>query len=159
MDSGNLSQQQKGISTWQPFSQQSIQKAPRQSGVYIIRMGDGQCFGRLKGASDILYIGSSKAKGGLRQRLMHYFHPGPTQFTNIRINEFMKRYQTEIAWLMADEPVSLEHDLLRQYLKDHDEFPPLNLADIRRLYKSVRDKITLTDTVSVTKTQVKPHDE
>jgi hypothetical protein len=151
MDSTQLRSFRRGFSDWHPFDKRSIKSAPQQIGVYIIRKAEGQCFGRLRGESDILYIGSTKSEGGLKKRLQHYFHPGPTQWTNRRINELANKYRMEVAWCPCSEPRNLEHELLKRYLKEHDELPPFNHAGIRRLYKSVTDAIRLSDSVTVIK--------
>jgi len=154
MNSTHLSQFERRFSEWYPFNRHGIKNAPEQPGVYVIRITQGRCFGRLKGKSDILYIGSCEAKKGLRQRLQQYLHPGPTQWTNRRVNQLAKEYQMEVAWCLCDEPRNFEHDLLIRYLKDHDELPPLNRAGIRRLYKTITETIGLTDQVTVIKRKV-----
>lgn len=137
--------------TWQSFNKEDVKNAPSLKGIYVIRMAKGQLFGRLSGVSDMLYIGSAESKGGLRQRLQQYFHPGQTQWTNLRIKELTKKYQMEIAWYPCEEPKNLEHELLRHYFEEHDELPPLNHASIRRLYKCVTDNIRADDEVVVIK--------
>lgn len=154
MNSTHLSQFEKQFSKWYPFNKQGIKNAPGQPGVYVIRTAQSQRFGRLKGESDILYIGSCEARKGLRQRLQHYLHPGPTQWTNRRVNQLAKKYQMEVAWCVCDEPRNFEHDLLIRYLKDHDELPPFNRAGIKRLYKTLTETIRLTDQVNVIKRKV-----
>lgn len=153
MDSSGLGSLKKELENWYPFEKQSIEKAPRKKGIYVIRLATFKPIGRLRGESDILYIGSTTSEGGLRQRLMQYFHPGPTQWTNQRLYGFLKKYHMEITWCPCEEPTNLEHDLLRQYLSEHDELPPFNHADIRRLYESVADHIGLSDSVTVIKTK------
>jgi len=155
MKSSELGRIRKEFDIWHPFNKQNVEEAPREKGVYIIRQVAGKSFGRLHGESDIFYIGSTTSEGGLRQRLMQYLHPGPTQWTNQRLNEFLKKYQMEVAWCICREPVNFEHDLLRQYLNDHDELPPFNHADNRRLLKSVSDSLGFSDKVTVILTKGK----
>jgi len=152
MDSIGLGRIRKEFDSWHFFTNRNVQEAPSTTGVYVIRQANGLRIGRLKAESDILYIGSTTSKGGLRQRLMQYFHPGPTQWTNQRLNSFLKKYAMEVAWCPCSEPTNLEHDLLREYLMDHDELPPFNHADVRRLYKTLGDSVTLSDKVTVIKT-------
>lgn len=152
MDSTQLSRFKGKFSDWYPLDKKGIRNAPQHPGVYIIRKAQGRRFGRLKGKSDILYIGSCKGRKGLRQRLQRYLHPGSTQWgTNRRVNQLAKEYQMEVAWCPCDEPRNFEHDLLIQYLKDHDELPPLNHARIRTLYKELTETIKLTAKRNVTK--------
>ncbi len=139
--------------SWRPFDAEQSFQAPEDNGVYVLRQAGGKLFGRLKGASDILYIGSSICQGGLKQRLSHYFHPGPTQWTNLRINSFLSKYKMEIAWFVCDEPVNLEHSLLKRYLDDHDELPPFNHADTRRFTERAKEAGTIIDSLRVTKVE------
>jgi len=71
-DSRQVSQICKGVSEWCPFSEESVKSAPKQYGIYIFRMAQSKCFKRLKGESDILYIGSAEGNRGLRGRLQQY---------------------------------------------------------------------------------------
>ena len=135
MDSLNLGK--RGFSTWRPFEKEILRDAPIKGGVYIFRKLGGQSFGRLIGISNILYIGSSKRS--LRQRLQQYFHPGPSQWTNKRIHEYAIKNSVEVSWLLCDEPKSFEHDLLREYLDEHGELPPLNASNIRKLTKNIEE--------------------
>jgi len=111
-------------------------------------MARGRHFGRLHGESDILYIGSTEAKRGLRQRLRQYLYPGPTQWTNKRVNELAKKYEMEVAWYPCDEASDLEHQLLRRYLEQHDELPPLNHASRKKLKKALLKTIRVSDEVT-----------
>ena len=121
----------------------SVRTAPRQHGIYIFRMGQGKCIPRLQGESDIFYIGSTESKNGLRGRLRQYLRPGPTQWTNKRTHELAKKYEMEIAWCRSEEPSNLEHQLLRRYLNDHDELPPLNRAGKRLLKKLFTESVVV----------------
>jgi len=57
----------------------------------------------------------------------------------------MKSYQMEIGWQKSDEPSNLEHFLLNNYLKDHDELPPFNHAGSKRLKKVLTESISIDD--------------
>jgi len=153
MDSRQLSKTYKGLSEWQPFNEESVKSALKQYGTYILRMAQGKCFGRLKGESDILYIGSTEeGKRGLRGRLQQYLRPGPTQLTNKRIDEMAKKYDMEIAWCLCREgreASNLEFKLLHQYLDDHDELPPLNHAGKRLQKKLLEGNLGLIGTLTL----------
>ena len=149
MDSEQL--KQKGFSRWFPFTDHNVGRAPKQPGVYLFRKAKGIQFGRLQGKSDILYIGSTEAKGGLKQRLRQYLHPGPTQWTNIRISKLSKKHEMEVAWHPCNEPGNFEHQLLQQYFKEHDELPPLNHAGKRLLKKVFSETVRETNHFSATK--------
>jgi len=112
---------------WNPFIRTSINDAPRKNGTYIIRIKNGKPFGRLRGCSDLIYIGKTEGKNGIYGRLLAYFRkPGRTNFTNQRIIKFAKKYEFEISWVPTDKPQDLEMRLLKIYEEDHDELPPLN---------------------------------
>jgi excinuclease UvrABC nuclease subunit len=149
MDSAQVRINNKGLSDWFKFDEQLLRLAPEQSGVYIFRHAGAKMFGRLRGESDILYIGSTESHGGLKQRFSHYLHPGPTQWTNQRIHDLSKRYPLEIAWFVCDNPINIENSLLKQYLSEHDELPPLNHADVRRLKESLSTPMGFVDHVTV----------
>lgn len=104
-----------------------IPKLPR---TYILRLAGAKSFGRLNGVSDILYIGSTDST--LRQRIYQMKHLGPTQWTNKRILQLLKRCQIEIARCCRPlQHLSLgefEKRLLEDCQQDHDELPPLNGA-------------------------------
>ena len=101
---------------------------PKQMGVYVIR--DSKNFGRYKGESDIVYIGSTVSSGGLKRRIRLYFHPGQTQHTSQRIHKMLRQIHTlEISWICSLSGVDarrIEKKLLTQYHSDHFELPPFN---------------------------------
>lgn len=151
MDSKKLAQFLKGLSKWYPFDDQGMRNAPEKQGIYILRRAGGKKFRRLKGESDIMYIGSATGEGGLKVRLMQYLNPGPTQLTNLRIHKIATRYKMEVAWYPCDEPKNLEHQLLQQYALDHDELPPLNHARPRLLKKVLFEQLRLKPSLEKTK--------
>jgi hypothetical protein len=118
-----------GFNQWSLFSLESknglLGCLTKQTGVYVIRYEKN--FGRLKGCSDILYIGSTINRKGMWKRIGQYFDPDPTQVTNKRIHEFLKRHiPMEISFIYLEVPERLESQLLQEYITDHDELPPLN---------------------------------
>jgi hypothetical protein len=147
VDSRQVSQICKGISEWHPFNKENVKSVPEQHGIYILRMARGEYFSRLKGKTDILYVGSAEGKRGLRGRLQQYYSPGPTQWTNKRIRAMTKKYNMEIAWRPYAEAGNLELQLLRRYFEDHDELPPLNHADRRLLEKALTETLKLGDSM------------
>lgn len=108
-----------------------LERSTLDIGVYIIRTD--KSFGRLKGSSDILYIGKTNTKGGFKTRMKQYFNPGPSQLTNIRINNFLNNNHVfmEILFLKDNDPESLERDLLKKYMEEHLELPPFNRNSTR----------------------------
>ena len=101
---------------------------PESDGAYVIRAYEP--FGRYRGQSDIVYIGSSSgSRSGLKGRLTFYFRPGPTQYTSKRIKALLDRQtQLEISFKVCPGVVarSLEKDILGRYVNDHWELPPYN---------------------------------
>lgn len=140
MDSKQTSQICKGLSEWQPFTKKSMRSAPKKHGIYIFRMAQGKRIPRLQGKSDITYIGSTESKNGLKGRLQQYLRPGSRQYHNKRIHELAKKYDMEISWCPCEEARNLELQLFCQYLKNHDELPPLNRTGKRLLKKYFRDQ-------------------
>ena len=126
-----------GFVTWRSFSliQENalLTVLPKQMGVYVIR--DSKNFGRYKGESDIVYIGSTISSRGLKRRIRFYFHPGQTQHTSQRIHNLLRRIHTlEISWICYQSGVdarNLEKKLLNQYHSDHHELPPFNRQGVR----------------------------
>lgn len=145
--SRQVSQICKGVSEWHPFNEESVKSAPEQSGIYVFRMAQSKCFGRLKGETDVLYIDSTEGKHGLRGRLQQYLRPGPTQWTNKRIHTMAKKYDMEIAWCLCREASNLELQLLHRYFEDHDELPPLNHASKKLLKKALTETTVLKGTM------------
>ena len=121
MDSYSV-EEHTGTLKWLPLNKTTQKTAPLYPGIYIMRLG--KHFGRLRGTSDILYIGSTTSS--IRQRLGGYFNPGPTQRTNIRINKMLQKYTIQVAWYETENPKKLETKLLEQYFEEHDEQPPFN---------------------------------
>jgi hypothetical protein len=60
-----------------------LRYVPSQFGVYVVRAT--KTVKRIRGESDIMYIGSACNQNGLRGRISQYFSPGLTQITNKRI--------------------------------------------------------------------------
>jgi len=120
------------IDTWFTFTSNSekllIESLPSKFGIYAIHTMEK--FGRLYGKSDIIYIGSATSASGLKVRIKQYFHPGRSQFTNLRIGEVLrKRTDLMIGYLITNnwsDAKELETSLLNMYEKEHGELPPLN---------------------------------
>jgi len=119
-----------GFNRWVKISQ--IQKnkdiVPKKPATYVFRLN--KTIPRLKGNSDILYIGST---GNLRERIYGNYvkgQGGPTT-KRIRYMLFKKGYidRVEISWktlTTRNESKKLEKELLEKYEKGHHELPPWN---------------------------------
>jgi len=127
----------RGFSEWLPFTlveqPRLIGELPQSDGVYVIR--SSRSFGRYRGESDIVYVGSStNATGGLKGRAKFFFRPGRSQYTSLRIKALLDRAEElEISFrvCLAIEARSLEKGILKQYVDDHWELPPYNRSQPR----------------------------
>jgi excinuclease UvrABC nuclease subunit len=131
MDSCSL--RERGIVFWDEFSVASenavLARLPTSPGVYVVRLAE--MAPRRRGTSDIAYIGKATNQNGLRGRVRQYFHPGPTQSTNIAMNLRICRVGSALrVGFIVVESVStarrLESDLLHQFENEHDDLPPYN---------------------------------
>jgi len=112
---------------------------PKKPGVYVIALKDERIC-RLTGESDIVYIGSTKGEGGLRNRFSHYRNPGKSQTTNKKINKFIKRKpNVTIFWKITgkEDARKEEEKLLNEYFDEHGELPPLNDSNPREMNKNL----------------------
>ena len=113
----------KKFKKWHSFNTKTLTSIPDEAGVYLLKYY--RKFGRLKGFSDILYIG--KSTSGLKSRLSFYFKPGLTQYTSQRVSEFLKGHSgIQISFVKNSNPRALEKRLIKEYFKYHRELPPLN---------------------------------
>ncbi len=98
---------------------------PSESGVYVLRLN--RSFGRLKGESDILYIGSTS---DIYQRIVENYLEGRGGKTTQRIRYYIfdREYLEliEISWVTSINPKQLEEELLKKYEEEHHELPPWN---------------------------------
>ena len=72
-------------------------KLQNKKGFTFFEIAQGKPFSRLRGKSDILYIGKTESKAGFRGRLLQYLHPSRKQWMNTRIHELSKKYEIELA--------------------------------------------------------------
>ena len=122
---GSMSDKKLRFENWHPF-ESSLKYATKENGVYCIRLQKAIC--RVKGKSDIAYIGSATHE--FKTRFRGYMKPGPTQRTNKRVKGFSEKYKLEVSFLVTNKPKYYEGLLLEAYLADHDELPPLNRSGI-----------------------------
>lgn len=123
-----------GISNWAAFGQlvdrQLLASLPTSPGVYAILFAQPEP--RRRGSSDIAYIGRAVNQNGLRGRVRQYFHPGPTQSTNIAMRQRICAPGCTlrlgfVATNTAARARRLESDLLLRFEEEHGELPPYNL--------------------------------
>src|SRR4029077_19422059 len=108
----------------------AIDKAPYSPGVYVFRLSGAVCFPRVKGESDIVYIGTTEdGEGTVRKRLIahHNTFSADDRFWLRRIQTEIG--QLEVAWKRLEKHFDaqwIESDLLGRYAREHIEFPPAN---------------------------------
>ncbi len=122
-----------GISNWLAFShlveRQLLSALPTSPGVYVVRLPRPEP--KRSGVSDIAYIGRAENQNGVRGRVRQYFHPGPTQSTNIAMQQRIcaPGCALQLGFGVTDTGATarrLESDLLLKFERDHGELPPYN---------------------------------
>jgi hypothetical protein len=117
MTSNDLSE----YSDWEEWDSDAVRKAPNLSGVYVFRLAEG--FGRLRGRSDLVYVGcTTSTDGTIQRRLSDHWRAG-------RFRDVQKVGKLEVCWkklTTAEEASKEEAKLLRTYVSDHIELPPIN---------------------------------
>lgn len=108
------------------IKKEKIDELPKSKGLYAFVLDTDFC--RMKGKSDILYIGKTSNKKGIRQRIRWYLKPTKEQETNIRIKKFIdsRNGKVKLFFKVCNNERIEEKKLLYEYLKQHDELPPLN---------------------------------
>ena len=126
MDSKSIIELYPDFSDWMLFTKELIPNLPNAKGSYVFRTVGGNRISRIKGESDILYIGSTLKKRGIRKRLGLYFNPSKKSSTDNRINSYLWKNQMEVSYIIEAQPGNIEHQLLNQYQNEHSELPPFN---------------------------------
>lgn len=124
----------RGFSPWCQFIPATwagvLKSVPEKCGIYAIR--EKELFARYNGESDVVYIGCTESKKGLRNRIRQHISGNKTQKTCYRVHRWAKeRNCLEIAWMVvsASQSRSEEQALLSDYISDHWELPPLNRSE------------------------------
>jgi hypothetical protein len=112
---------------WMMLERSTVDRPFDHLGVYVIRIASGKPVGRLKGQSDVIYIGS----GQIERRVRAHSRP---QFNFKDKGSLLAWIATdgsigglEVAFFPCQEHKQVESDLLFSYLQDHREPPPANL--------------------------------
>ena len=114
-----------------PLSKGMLSGIPKQSGVY--RILTREPFGRLRGQSDIIYIGcSSKGIQGLWLEIGNLLNPHRQHFYTLEpMRKPGLQLDYEYAATPAKEAEDIEYHLLDRYEQEHLELPPANRAKPR----------------------------
>lgn len=135
----------KNLTVWKRWNENVAGDAPPAPGIYVFRLADGKTIQRLKGNSDILYIGSSKK---LRERFKGHLKVIDVE-RNIAYR--LQRVRQEIgglqvAWELydrVDKATVAERLFLTKYEKDHIEFPPLNRSEPGKRSRMIEEWLKL----------------
>lgn len=106
-----------------------LRELPESPGVYAVLLPHAE--ERRIGSSDIAYVGKATNRHGLRGRVRQYFHPGPTQSTNIQMKARLVERECALrigfaVSISASAAARLESDLLIRFEGEHGELPPFN---------------------------------
>lgn len=117
------------LTMWRPWPTSALAEAPKTPGLYVFRLCGDKCVGRVRGESDIVYIGTTKkGKGTVRSRLRGHQLAGADDRHRLkRISEEVGRL--EVGWKTFAKHFDaqwLESTLLSRYAVDHIELPPAN---------------------------------
>jgi len=115
-------------STRRSLNKSTLSEIPKQSGVYrIVTKGP---FGRLRGQSNIIYIGCScKGTQGLWLEIGNLLNPQRKHFYTLKaIREFGLQLEYEYVATTAKRAKDIEYHLLDHYGSKHLELPPANRA-------------------------------
>jgi len=128
-----------------PLSKSELSGIPRHSGVY--RIVTSESFGRLRGQSNIIYIGcSSKGGQGLWLEIRNLLNPQRQHFYTLEpIRKSGLQLEYQYVTTPTDEAEDIEYHLLDLYEKEHLELPPANRAKPRHnaSCKYCRSDVTL----------------
>lgn len=137
MNSTELSE----FGSWQGWCKSAVSKVPARPGVYALRLASPPLIGRLRGESDVIYIGhAGKGKGGLRGRLKQHLSPrSDVVDLGWRLPGVTEtRGPLEFAWKESDSGMHAKTEegfWLCRYCQEHLEFPPLNDQGSGRLVR------------------------
>ncbi len=121
--------QKYGFKEWYRLTDiiKGIVEVPITPATYALRLDHK--FGRLRGSSDLLYIGSTS---NLHFRIIENYLGGRGDKTTKRIRDYLfnKGYleATEVSWIITQNYEKIESKLLAEYEKEHHELPPWNRA-------------------------------
>src|SRR5260370_32446501 len=130
---------------WKRWDPGAFQGAPRKPGIYVFRLN--QAINRLKGKSDIVYIGSTvKGRRTIQDRLKDHLGVRKVERNTAYYLERVQREVNtlEVSWKALethDEAMDEERVLLVKYMADHIEFPPLNRQESVRKIRMVEELI------------------
>jgi hypothetical protein len=120
-------------STRRPLNKSTLSGIPKQSGVY--RIVSREPFGRLRGQSNIIYIGCScKGTEGLWLEIGNLLNPQRQHFYTLEaVRKPGLQLEYEYVTTPAEQAKDIEYHLLDRYESEHFELPPANRAKPRHV--------------------------
>ncbi len=114
--------------------------------MYAFRLASG-AFGRIKGNSDLVYIGCTEsAKGTLRKRLNNHIVDRPDkEDVGHRLHRVRRELgELELSWktfTTSSEATWHEQELRSKYAEEHIEFPPLNRKESGKRVRKAQESV------------------
>ena len=95
-------------------------------GIYLIRSRKG--IPRLKGVSDIIYVGEGKLKNRIGKALAYYKGQKKWPYYSPMLSLFLLELNLDLSfsYSVTEDAKRLEVLILKEYENDHYELPPLN---------------------------------
>jgi len=135
----------RNLGQWKTWTRNTVREAPLSPGIYVFRLAEAKTIQRLKGASDILYIGcSTRLRDRLKEHLKVMDVERNTAYRLQRVEQEIGRL--EVSWESydsADKAKDAERLLLAIYEADHIEFPPLNRLEPGRRWRMIEEWLKL----------------
>jgi hypothetical protein len=112
--------------SWRRWPDPGAALAPSSVGVYVFRRITGSVICRVRGTSEIVYVGS----GNIQNRLRTHHNPdwGSFKDSGWLISLIASGAPLEITWreMPGEDARLVEGEILEEYLLDHRELPPAN---------------------------------
>ncbi|MGA7080553.1 MAG: hypothetical protein WBQ43_01420 [Terriglobales bacterium] len=112
---------------WMRLERSTVDRPFDHLGVYVIRIASGKPVGRLKGQSDVIYIGSGQIETRVKAHSRPRFNFKDKGSLLAWIAADVSIGELEVAFFPCQKHKEVESDLLFGYLQDHREPPPANL--------------------------------
>jgi hypothetical protein len=133
------------LAEWKKWGRSVALEAPLAPGIYVFRLAERKTIPRMRGASDIVYIGRSvKIRNRFKDHLRVIEVERDVAYRLQRVQQEIGRL--EVSWESYDAPdkaKDAERLLLAQYETDHIEFPPLNRSESGRWRRMVEERLKL----------------
>jgi len=119
----------RGFSEPLDFVEGQNKEVPPKTGVYVIIRKDKSIDYRM-GQSDIVKIGKAEFEKGFFRLWHEYFHPGPTQNTNIRLKDKFLASPHGFCWkeIPKGRAGMTEKVLRAEFVRDHGQLPAYNIV-------------------------------